>query len=716
MKASASRPEDRCSRGWPGRRWRPWPRSSQPEFACGITTRRRRSPLARRSIPATPIVAKAVPVPKVRFTDITQQAGIHFTHTNGAFGKRLLPETMGSGVAFIDYDNDDKPDLLFVNSCYWPGYEKAGAAPTLALYHNLGGGKFEDVTAASGLAVTMYGMGVTVGDYDNDGWPDVFITGVGGNRLFHNEPAPGGGRRFRDVTAEAGVGGPGGWPKASDGDFLSRKAPLPFCTSASFLDYDGDGLLDLFVCSYVTWSPDYDLHANFNVAGAGAVSARRPPLRALSVSFITTSAAVSSRTFRPRPAFRCTTRKAWTPTAATFRRQVARRHRRRRGRRRLSRCDRVERDRAQLFLSQHPSARTAARMFEEIGYKCGVGYAEGRRVGRWASIGLGIIVPGLMPPPSATLRTNRTLFCAWTTPSACDSPTTLWPRASAGRVGRCSSSACCSSITTSMAGADLFTCNGHVEPEIEKISKGQKYQQPAQLFWNTGKQPGGFEPVPAERPALICSSPVVGRGCAFADIDGDGAFDLVLTGNGEPARLLHNDGGTGHHWVRLDLLGDGVHSNRTAIGARITVEAGGVKQVRRDRRRARLPQRQRVDGDVWPRRRDEDRPHNDPLAGSRRRNAAGVDGPGGREGPHGRSGVSEGCSLAQLFGPEMKPGLPKSLRLHRLDQVAVEAGLLRAAAVFVLAPARMRDEHHVPPLRVLATGTGFSEHWLASTG
>ena len=207
-----------------------------------------------------------IPVPAVRFTDVTDKAGIHFVHTNGSFGKKLLPETMGSGVAFLDFNKDGKPDLLFVNSCYWPGHEEAGKRPTLALYRNDskdGHIRFTDVTAEMGLDVTMFGMGVTVGDYDNDGWPDVFVTGVGGNRLFRNV----GGKRFEDVTAKAGVGGPGGWPKEA-GDFLKWDKPINWSTSAAWLDYDGDGKLDLFVCNYVTWSPDYDLKLEASLRGA----------------------------------------------------------------------------------------------------------------------------------------------------------------------------------------------------------------------------------------------------------------------------------------------------------------------------------------------------------------------------------------------------------------------------------------------------------------
>src|SRR5262249_17905098 len=155
-------------------------------------------------------------VPAQRFLDVTEQAGIRFTHFNGATGHKLLPETMGAGVAILDFDDDGLPDVLFVNSCPWPGQPSVAPAPTLTLYRNRAGGTFAAVAAPSGLDVTLYGMGVTVGDFDNDGLTDVFVTAVGGNRLFRNTKVKDGeganGRRFVDVTASAGVGGPGGWP------------------------------------------------------------------------------------------------------------------------------------------------------------------------------------------------------------------------------------------------------------------------------------------------------------------------------------------------------------------------------------------------------------------------------------------------------------------------------------------------------------------------
>ena len=175
----------------------------------------------------------------VTFSDVTQAAGIKFKHTSGAFGKKYLPETMGAGVAFLDYDGDGWQDLLFANSKGWPGQTGPRATP---------GPLPQPATAPSrtsrkamGLDVEMYGMGVAAADYDNDGRVDVYLTGVGGNRLFHND-----GARFTDVTAKAGVGGGG------------------FATSAAFFDYDRDGKLDLVVANYVEWTLEKDLYCTLD--------------------------------------------------------------------------------------------------------------------------------------------------------------------------------------------------------------------------------------------------------------------------------------------------------------------------------------------------------------------------------------------------------------------------------------------------------------------
>ena len=181
--------------------------------------------LAAVALAASAVVAQSKPEP-IQFRDITQEAGIRFVHNNGAFGKKYLPETLGPGCAFLDYDNDGYPDILLINGAAWPGH--GSAATTLKLYHNNRNGTFSDVTAKAGLAVSMYGMGVAVGDYDNDGYDDIFITAVGQSRLFHNN----GNGTFTDVTRAAGL-----W------------AVQEFSTSAAWVDYDKDGLLDLVVAN-----------------------------------------------------------------------------------------------------------------------------------------------------------------------------------------------------------------------------------------------------------------------------------------------------------------------------------------------------------------------------------------------------------------------------------------------------------------------------------
>src|SRR5258708_4561806 len=172
----------------------------------------------------------------VHFTEITQSAGIHFVHNNGAFGSKYLPETLGSGCAFIDYDNDGYPDILLINGEDWPGHHRS--ASTLKLYHNEHNGTFTDVTVEAGLAISMYGMGVAVGDYDNDGYDDIFVTALGQSRLFHNN----GNGTFTDVTVKAGLAG-----------------IREFSTGAAWVDYDRDGKLELLVGNYVHWSPQTDI-------------------------------------------------------------------------------------------------------------------------------------------------------------------------------------------------------------------------------------------------------------------------------------------------------------------------------------------------------------------------------------------------------------------------------------------------------------------------
>ena len=190
-----------------------------------------------------------VEIPTVKFSDVTREAGIHYVHESGASGEKLLPETMGGGCAFFDFDNDGDQDILFVNSRRWP-WDSRGEkqAAGLALYQNDGSGRFQDVTAGSGLDDVFYGMGVAAGDFDNDGRVDLFITAVGPNRLYRNL-----GGKFADATEAAGIPGD----------------ENEWSTSCGWFDYDNDGDLDLFVCNYVRWSKEFDLSQNFNLVGGG---------------------------------------------------------------------------------------------------------------------------------------------------------------------------------------------------------------------------------------------------------------------------------------------------------------------------------------------------------------------------------------------------------------------------------------------------------------
>jgi enediyne biosynthesis protein E4 len=504
--------------------------------------------------------------PSVRFVDITAKSGIRFTHTSGAFGKKLLPETLGSGVAFIDFDKDGHQDLLFVNACWWPGHEdKTKPAPTLALYRNMGDGTFKDVTVQCGLGVTMYGMGVTVGDYDNDGWPDIFVTGLGGCRLFHNEPDGKGGRRFVDVTAAAGDLAVGSGLPA--GEILDVEEPIAFPSSAAFLDYNNDGLLDLFVCQYVTWSPKLDLAHGCTLKGAGRAYCPPKVFRGTQCVLYKNLGGGKFKDVSKEAGIHVTGERGEAIGKSLG----------------VAVCDVdgdgwpdivVANDTVRNFLFHNQRDGT----FKERGQEAGVAYAEGAaRAGMgidWAEYRPGkfaVAIGNFADEPITLLRLDRPHSYLFSDVALIEG--LYGPSRIVLKFGLFF-------FDFDLDGLlDFLTCNGHLEPDIKLVEPSQSYKQPVQLWWNTGGK-RTFELVGPEFAGPELFQPIVGRGCAFADIDGDGYLDVVVTENGGPARLFKNQGGTGNHWLRLVLEGDGKRTNTSAIGAQVTLTAGGKVQHR----------------------------------------------------------------------------------------------------------------------------------------
>ncbi|HVV72123.1 MAG TPA: CRTAC1 family protein [Verrucomicrobiae bacterium] len=511
-----------------------------------ITNRTRRlGPLTLALLLASQAAMRAQDIPVAKFTDITSAAGIRFVQHNGAYGDKLLPETMGGGVAFFDFDNDGYPDLLLINSTDWPGHASINQRPpTMALYHNDGRGGFTDVTPGSGLDVSFYGMGVAVGDYDNDGLPDVFITGVGGNHLFHNQ----GRGKFREVTQEAGVAG------AADG----------WSTSAAWIDYDNDGKLDLFVCNYVRWSPELDRAANYELPTIGR--AYGPPRNFEGVypylfhndgsgHFSDVSAKAGVQIRNPATGRPVAKSLAVAPVDVDNDGWID-----------LV----VANDTVQNFLFHNEHNGT----FREIGARSGIAYdAYG-------------LTRGAMGIDSARFRNDDTLGIA--IGNFANEMNALYTaqrdsllfadEAAQEGFGPASQKFLKFGLfffDYDLDGRlDVLTANGHLEPQINRVESSQQYRQPAQLFWNRGGRKGtGFVAVSPEKCGAALFKPIVGRGSAFADIDGDGDPDVVIAQVAGPPLLLRNDQKLGHHWVRLKLVGK--KCNRDAIGAWVRARVAG---------------------------------------------------------------------------------------------------------------------------------------------
>jgi len=465
-------------------------------------------------------------------TDVTASSGLQFRHNNGTFGGKLLPETMGSGCAFIDYDADGWPDILLVNGMDWPGHKRQRS--TLSLYRNNRNSTFTDVTRAAGLDVELYGMGVAIGDYNNDGFPDILITCVGQNRLFRNT----GKGTFVDATMAAGLGGRAG-----------------FSTSALWFDYDRDGLLDLFVCNYVKWTPERDVFCS---------------LDGKHKSYCTPEAyrGDTSWLFRNRGngTFEDVTAKCGIFDTSSKSLGV-------------TMIDADIDGWPDLFVANDTQPNKLYRnlrdgTFKDVAVEAGLAFsAEGKaRAGMGTDSGdfdnsgtPGLVVTnfdnemiGLFRPQGRGLFEDVAL------------------RAGVGVPSRNSLGFGCTFADLDLDGdLDLIVANGHIDETVRNIRGNVGYAQPPHLFLNQGN--GTFRDVAAEAGREF-AQPRVGRGLACADFDRDGDVDVLITTNNGPAVLFRNDQRAGNRFLRFRLRG--TTSNRDGIGATVRIFHGGTSQSR----------------------------------------------------------------------------------------------------------------------------------------
>ncbi|MFN7983200.1 MAG: CRTAC1 family protein [Vicinamibacterales bacterium] len=469
--------------------------------------------------------------PGFRLVDVTKSSGLTFTHNNGAFGGKFLPETLGSGCAFIDYDADGWPDILLVNGSDWPGHRRRRT--TLALYRNNRNGTFTDVTKAAGLDIEMYGMGVAVGDYNNDGFPDIFITAVGQSRLFRNT----GKGTFVDVTTAAGLG--------------KREA---FSTSAMWVDIDRDGHLDLFVCNYVRWTPEQDVFCS---------------LDGKQKSYCTPEA------YRGATCWLFRNRGNGTFEDITANCGIFDSNSKALG---VALIDDDQDGWPDLLVANDTEPNKLYRnlkngKFRDVGLAAGLALSEDGK----ARAGMGIDAADFDNSGRSGIAVTNFegemigLYRSEGAGRYRDVATRVGVGApSKNRLGF----GCLFGDLDLDGDLDLVVVNGHIDDTVRNIPGNVGYAQPPHLFLNDR---GAFRDVAAQVGGGF-EQPRVGRGLAFGDFDNDGDLDVLITTNNGPAVLFRNDRQTNNRSVRFTLTG--VTSNRDAIGATVRITHGGITQTR----------------------------------------------------------------------------------------------------------------------------------------
>lgn len=470
--------------------------------------------------------------PGFRLVDVTSQSGIHFSHNSGAHGGKFLPETMGSGCAFLDYDGDGWQDVLLINDMDWPGHRRTRT--TMRLYHNNRNGTFTDVTSRAGLDIEMYGMGVAVADYNNDGFPDIFITCVGQNRLFKNT----GRGTFIDVTRESGLAGREG-----------------FSTSALWFDFDRDGFLDLFVCNYVKWSPAQDVFCS---------------LDGKHKSYCTPEA------YRGETCWLFRNRGNGTFEDATATSGIFDTSSKSLG---VAMLDYDEDGWPDLIVANDTQPNKLYRnqrngTFKDVAVEAGVAFSNDGK----ARAGMGVAVGDFNRSgrPGIAITNFDDEMVGLYRPLGKGLYEDVAVQSGVGLPSKNTLGFGCVFADMNLDGAlDLVVANGHIDETVRNIRGNVGYAQPPQLFLNDGA--GKFRDVASEVGDAF-PRPKVGRGLCYGDFDRDGDLDLLMTTNNGPAYLFRNDQLSRSRAIRFHLTG--VKSNRDAIGARVQIFHGESSQSR----------------------------------------------------------------------------------------------------------------------------------------